>query len=105
MSGLRARGPAAAAALYVLAVGGLNDTNATADLAGATYVHGLVQLAASAAYMTHPTLQGSSAQVDVRSHVPTVEKLSITAHGIDIYKEIPGVFFHSYTLVIEFFIS
>ena len=92
------RTSAAAAALYALAVGGgMNDTNATANAAGALFIFGLVQSAAVAAYMTHPTLQGSSAQVDVRSHVPTVEKLSITAHGIDIYKEIPGVFFHSYT--------
>jgi hypothetical protein len=83
---------AAAAALFALA-------GAAASAAGATDVSvvAAVQLAADAAYHTHATLSGSCAQVDVRKVSPTVDKLSITAHGIDIYKEMPGTFFHSYT--------
>jgi hypothetical protein len=44
-----------------------------------------------------PTVMGATAKVDVRKISPTINKLSITAHGIDIYKELPGTFFHSYT--------
>ena len=46
---------------------------------------------------THATKEGDCAQVDVTTITPTIDRLSITAHGIDIYKEMPGSFFHSYT--------
>lgn len=87
---------AAASALFALA-------GAAASLAttSATIVWNAVQAAdqsgGSDAYYVHPTKSGESAQVEVRKHTPTVSKLSITAHGIDIYKEMPGTFFSSYT--------
>jgi len=87
---------AAGAALLALA-------GAAAAVTGATNasVHAAVQAADQVAnpdvYFTHPTKDGSCAQADVRSNSPTVDRLSITAHGIDIYKEMPGSFFHSYT--------
>jgi hypothetical protein len=56
-----------------------------------------VAAALAAARRLHPVREGTSAQVEVRKRVATIEKLSITAHGIDIYKEMPGTFFHSYT--------
>lgn len=87
---------AAGAALLALAA-------AAAAVSGATAasVHAAVQAADQNAfpgvYFTHPTTQGACAQVDLRQNQPTVNRLSITAHGIDIYKEMPGMFFHSYT--------
>jgi hypothetical protein len=45
----------------------------------------------------NPIEQGRIAQANVMTTTPTIDKLSITAHGIDIYKEMPGTFFHSYT--------
>ena len=96
------RTTAAGSALYALIMAGLNDvTNATGNPAGATFIHSLAQLpdqvAADDVYFVHPTKSGECAQVEVRKHTPTIERLSITAHGIDIYKEMPGTFFHSYT--------
>jgi hypothetical protein len=55
------------------------------------------QVAANDVYHIHPVKSGECAQVEVRKALPTVNKLSVTAHGIDIYKEMPGTFFHSYT--------
>jgi hypothetical protein len=91
-----ARTTAAASALFAL-----SSAAALVTSASATDVWNAVQAAnqttANDTYFAHPTKEGMCAQVDVRHHSPTVEKLSITAHGIDIYKEMPGTFFHSYT--------
>jgi hypothetical protein len=87
---------AAGAALFALA-------GAAASVAAATAanvrdaVQAADQGAADDVYHIHPVKDGECAQVEVRKHTPTVSKLSITAHGIDIYKELPGMFFHSYT--------
>lgn len=87
---------AAGAALFALA--GAAASEAGADSAS---VYAAVQAADGVAnnntYFIHPTKDGECAQAEVRKHSPTVSKLSITAHGIDIYKEMPGTFFHSYT--------
>jgi hypothetical protein len=86
---------AAGAALFALA-----GSAASVAAATSTTVFNAVQAADTSSdttYFVHPTKDGSCAQVDVRSHSATVEKLSVTAHGIDIYKEMPGTFFHSYT--------
>jgi hypothetical protein len=88
---------AAGAALYALAAATAQDALYTANAAGATFVFETVQLAADAAYMVHATKSGECAKVEVHKSTPTVDKLSITAHGIDIYKEMPGTFFNSYT--------
>jgi hypothetical protein len=48
-------------------------------------------------YHIHPVKSGECATVEVNKQSPTIDRLSITAHGIDIYKEMPGTFFHSYT--------
>lgn len=87
-----AKSTAAGAALFALA-------GAAAAVAGASAadVRDAVQAAASDVYHTHPVKDGSRVQVEVRKHTPTIDRLSITAHGIDIYKELPGTFFHSYT--------
>jgi hypothetical protein len=83
---------AAGAALY--AVAGAEAVEAAAT---STTVFDAVQVAAAAAYHTHPVLNGASAQVDVLKNSATVDRLSITAHGIELYKEMPDTFFHSYT--------
>ncbi len=84
---------AAGAALFALAGAAAAEASANS-----VSVHAAVQAAAVAGvYHTHPVNAGSCAQVDVRAHTPTIDRLSITAHGIDIYKEMPGTFFHSYT--------
>lgn len=87
-----AKTTAAGAALFALA-------GAAAAVAGATptTVYDAVQAAADTVYQEHPVRDGECAMVDVRKTSPTVSRLSITAHGIDIYKEMPGTFFHSYT--------
>ena len=87
-----ARTSSAAAALFALAA-------AAATVAGssAVSVRAAVQSASAAAYFKHPTVSGASSQAEVSKLSPTVNRLSITAHGIDIYKEMPGTFFHSYT--------
>lgn len=87
---------AAGAALFALA-------GAAAAVTGASpaSVHAAIQaadqIAANDVYHIHPVKAGECAQVEVRKHSPTIDRLSITAHGIDIYKEMPGTFFHSYT--------
>lgn len=86
---------AAAAALFSLAAAASVVDGATSDT-----VFDAVQSANTSddtSYFVHPTKDGSCAQVEVSTHTPTVDKISITAHGVDIYKEIPGTFFHSYT--------
>lgn len=83
---------AAGAALFALA-----GAAASVAVATSTTVYGVVQAAASDVYHKHPVKSGACARVEVRKHTPTIERLSITAHGIDIYKEMPGTFFHSYT--------
>lgn len=86
----------AAASLLALAGAEAAVTGATS-----TTVFNAVQAADIVAnpgvFWTHPTNGGSCAQVEVRRKVATIDRLSITAHGIDIYKEMPGTFFHSYT--------
>jgi hypothetical protein len=87
---------AAGAALFALA-----GSAAAVVGASAADVHSAVQAAdqgaASDVYHTHPVKAGECAQVEVHKNTPTIDRLSITAHGIDIYKEMPGTFFHSYT--------
>ena len=87
---------AASAALFTLAVAEAQVTGASA-----TTVYNAVQAANqttnAGVYHIHPVKAGECAQVEVRKHTPTIDRLSITAHGIDIYKEMPGTFFHSYT--------
>jgi hypothetical protein len=87
-----ARTTAAAAALYSLASAVVAEAGSTS-----VEVHAAVQSAAAGAYHTHPVKDGECAQVLVSKESPTVNRLSITAHGIDIYKEMPGTFFNSYT--------
>jgi hypothetical protein len=86
------RKTAQGAALFSLAA-------AAATLVGATpaSVHTAVYLANTNVYHTHPVKAGSSAQVIVRKTSPTIDRLSITVHGIDIYREMPAMFYHSYT--------
>lgn len=96
------RSTAAGAALYSLAASvALNPALGTADAAGATAVFNAVQAAsqdvADDVYFKHPTKSGESAKVVVHKSSPTIERLSVTIHGVDIYKEVPGSFFHSYT--------
>lgn len=86
--------PVTAAGLALLSVASAAATAAGSDPAS---VHAAVQLASNTAYQTHATDSGSCAQVDLSVDTPTVDRLSITAHGIDIYKEMPGMFFNSYT--------
>ena len=83
---------AAGAALFALA-----GSAAAVVAATAATVRAAVQAAASVVYAVNPTTSGASAQADVTTVTPTIDRLSITAHGIDIYKEMPGAFFHSYT--------
>jgi hypothetical protein len=98
-----ARTSAAASALYALAyaesltVAALSVQVAPGDGLGGSAVYLAVQRAAADAYFIHPVAQGTDVLADVVTRTPTVDKLSITAHGIDIYKEMPGMFFHSYT--------
>lgn len=97
------RTTAAGAALYALAAGVALEATTAALAAGIgdIIVRNAVQAADQTAfpnvYFTHPTVQGACAQADLRVNQPTISRLSITAHGIDIYKEMPGMFFHSYT--------
>jgi hypothetical protein len=83
---------AAGGALFALA-------SAAAGVVGATVasVYGTVQNASTSVYHSHPTSSGVCTDVEVYKTSPTIDRLSITAHGIDIYKEMPGTFFHSYT--------
>lgn len=82
----------AAQAVLALASAAAAKTGATA-----ADVYDAVQLVGTTTYQTHPTTTGKSAELEVSTIVPVVDRLSITAHGIDIYKEMPGTFFHSYT--------
>lgn len=83
---------AAGAALFALAAGATTVATATpASIVAA------VQVASATVYANFPTRSGASAKIDVRKHVANIDRLSITAHGIDIYKEIPGLFFNAYT--------
>lgn len=86
------RTTAAASALFALASAAAAVTGATS-----TDVYDAVQAASSDDYALHPVKDGQCASVEVRRDVPVADRLSITAHGIDIYKELPGTFFHSYT--------
>lgn len=83
---------AAGSALFSLASAAALGAGSTASS-----VFNAVQAAGSYTYFMHPTTSGQCAQVEVRKSLPTIDRLSITAHGIDIYKEMPGIFFHSFT--------
>jgi hypothetical protein len=95
------RTTAAGAALYALAAGVGLGPDGTADAAGSLAVYTAVQAASQVAaddvYFKHPTKSGESAKAVVHKASPTIERLSVTIHGVDIYKEVPGSFFHSYT--------
>jgi len=86
-----ARTSSAACSLFALAGAAASEQNATS-----TSVFDEVQAAAASAFAASSVSQGDSAQVEVRDHVSVVDRLSITAHGIDIYKEMPSVFFNAY---------
>jgi hypothetical protein len=79
-----------------------NDLFATAfaatGIAGATAqdVYTAVQAASSATYYTQPTLQGASAEMEVHRDMSTINTLKMSAHGIDIYKSFPGMFYNAY---------
>jgi len=47
-------------------------------------------------YNSHPTVSGSCARVEVRRHTQMVDRITITAHGIAIYNDMPAILFHSY---------
>jgi hypothetical protein len=83
---------------YTTAAGAalLSAATVAADAVGADSdsVHAAVAAAAEGV-STFGSLE--TPLIDIRRDSPTIEKLSITAHGIDIYKEMPGTFFHSYT--------
>jgi hypothetical protein len=87
-----AKTTAAGAALFALAGAAALEGGATS-----ASVFAAVQAAAQPTYFKHATLGGECAKAQVIKSSPTVDRLSITAHGIDIYKEMPGTFFHSYT--------
>jgi hypothetical protein len=91
-----AKTTAAGAALFALAGAAASEASATSTTVY-TAVQAADQVAADDVYHIHPTKDGECAQVEVRTHTPTIDKLSITVHGIDFYKEMPGNFFHSYT--------
>jgi hypothetical protein len=91
-----AKTTAAGAALFALAGAAASEASATSATVVAA-VQAADTVANGDTYFVHPTKDGDCAQAAVRRHTPTVDKLSITAHGIDIYKEMPGTFFHSYT--------
>jgi hypothetical protein len=88
----------AGAALFALAGAA---SQVVVPAASSTSVFAAVQAADQVAspdvYHMHAVKAGECAQVEVRKHTPTIDRLSITAHGIDIYKEMPSTFFHSYT--------
>jgi hypothetical protein len=93
-----AKTTAAGAALFSLA-GAASQVVTPAATSASVFaaVQAADQVAANDVYHIHPVKAGECAQVEVRKHTPTIDRLSITAHGIDIYKEMPGTFFHSYT--------
>lgn len=47
-------------------------------------------------YNAHPTVSGQCARVEVRRHTQVVDRITITAHGIAIYNDMPAALFHSY---------
>jgi hypothetical protein len=76
----------------------------SADAAGVANVKGILNgiLTNSLTTAIQNTLKANTVMVRPASAIvhntsPTVEKFSITAHGIDIYKELPSVFFNAYT--------
>ncbi len=87
-----AKTTAAGAALFALAGAAAAEASATP-----ASVDAAVAAAASDVYATHPVNSGTCAQVEVRKHSPTISRLSVVAHGVDLYKELPATFFHSYT--------
>lgn len=86
--------PVTPAGTYLLSVA---TTAAAVVGATAADVKATVDAAAGGTYADFLAHAGGCAMVDVKQHTPTIDRLSITAHGIDIYKELPGTFFHSYT--------
>lgn len=61
--------------------------------ATSTSVYNAVQ---QSGYNAHPTTSGNCARVEVRRHSAAVDRLHVSAHGIAIYNDMPGVLFHSY---------
>ena len=80
-------------AASVLAIGA---AAATATGATSTTVYNAVQLAGNAPWWSHPVVQGASTQVDMRNYFRTVDRLSVQAHGIELYREFPSIFYDSY---------
>lgn len=89
-------------ALYV-ALGQVSDSSqalvayatAAAAVTGATStsVFNAVQ---RSGYNAHPTVSGSCARVEVRRHAQVADRITITAHGIAIYNDMPTVLFNAY---------
>lgn len=49
-----------------------------------------------AGYNVHPTIGGHCARVEVRRESQVVDRITVTAHGIAIYNDMPAALFHSY---------
>jgi len=91
-----AKTSAAGAALFALA-------GAAAAVAGASAanvrdaVRAADSVSAGDTYAKHPVKSGESAKVQISKNTSTIDRLSISIHGVDLYKEIPGLFFNAYT--------
>lgn len=84
-----------AGSLYTVSVGaaaGAAVTGVTVVPALAAAVAASAGIAAASAVVTHQGLE-----VVTKSWAPTLDTISIAAHGIDIYKEFPTGFFNAYT--------
>jgi hypothetical protein len=88
---------AAGSALFALVMATSGVTGATGKDVYDAVQNLIPSVGEELTYHVHPVRDGASAEVDVYKRSPTIDRLSITAHGIDIYKEMPGTFFHSYT--------
>jgi hypothetical protein len=68
---------------------------AAAAVAGATSTS-VFTAVQNSGYNAHPTVSGSCARVEVRRHAQVADRITITAHGIAIYNDMPAVLFNSY---------
>lgn len=68
---------------------------AAAALPGATALS-VFNAVQRSGYNAHPTVSGHCARVEVRRTDAAVDRLTITAHGIAIYNDMPAVLFSSY---------
>jgi hypothetical protein len=68
---------------------------AAAAVTGATSTS-VFKAVQNSGYNAHPTVSGSCARVEVRRHAQVVDRITITAHGIAIYNDMPAVLFNAY---------